>query len=150
MSRECGDCTACCEGWLADADLGMHPGKTCPNLQGGRCAIYAERPEQPCRNFYCLWVKMPRLPEGLRPDRCGVIAWVVGEGDDTALMLSPIGSDVPSALIHCFSELVVPIRMPLIYESRLEKRGGFVGVNRFRLDAPTYDTPRPVSRERSS
>ena len=52
----------------------MSPGRPCRHRQEGGCAIYATRPETPCRSFQCDWVrKGSSLPRGLRPDRCGVI-----------------------------------------------------------------------------
>ena len=50
-SRQCGDCTACCEGWLhADIDgIELKPGKACDHLCAAGCGIYARRPKTPAR-----------------------------------------------------------------------------------------------------
>ncbi|MFN3650667.1 MAG: hypothetical protein ACK47B_13915 [Armatimonadota bacterium] len=44
----------------------------CPHLVKIGCGIYPERPPV-CRRFQCGWLQAPNLPEGLRPDRCGVL-----------------------------------------------------------------------------
>ena len=31
--RECGECTACCEGWLPDESLDMYAGKACAHCR---------------------------------------------------------------------------------------------------------------------
>lgn len=77
MERKCGECTGCCEGWLADTVWGraMYPGKSCYFLKNKKCSIYELRPNNPCRNFYCSWVKdnNNEFPDWLRPDKSGII-----------------------------------------------------------------------------
>ena len=77
MTRQCGDCTACCEGWLV-ADINgvqMSPGTPCYLLQIGKgCSDYENRPQSPCRGFECEWLRQPDVyPEEMRPDRVGAI-----------------------------------------------------------------------------
>jgi hypothetical protein len=75
-TRACGTCTACCDGWLPGTVRGhdMKPGVPCHFRGAGCCAIYAERPESPCRQFFCGWVWPDSpLPDTFRPDRLGVI-----------------------------------------------------------------------------
>jgi len=77
MSRQCGECTACCEGWLI-ADINgkrMEPGTPCYLLQIGKgCSDYENRPENPCKGFECEWLRLPDLyPEEMRPDKVGAI-----------------------------------------------------------------------------
>ena len=55
--RECGECTACCEGWLPDESLDMYAGKACAHCRSEGCAIYETRPEEPCRTFKCAWLQ---------------------------------------------------------------------------------------------
>jgi hypothetical protein len=74
--RTCGDCTACCDGWLQIEVRGHHirPGKPCPFSVANQCSIYSERPQHPCREFVCGWlVASSPLPEWMRPDKSGVI-----------------------------------------------------------------------------
>lgn len=83
MSRQCGECTKCCEGYLhGESDLIMQDGKTfklggspCPILQIGKgCREYENRPQNPCRGFECEWLRQPDVyPEEMRPDKVGAI-----------------------------------------------------------------------------
>lgn len=74
--RQCGPCTACCDGWLK-IEVYTHQvdrGKPCPFSIGHRCAIYDTRPPDPCRQFVCGWLaRNSPLPEWMRPDKAGLI-----------------------------------------------------------------------------
>jgi len=76
-ARKCGDCTACCEGWLAGTVYGrtFYPGKKCHFLCDSGCSIYEERPKEPCKRFVCSWLVDTNkvYPEWLRPDLSGII-----------------------------------------------------------------------------
>ena len=73
-ARECGECTACCQGWLKDQSLKMFPGQPCAHLCDEGCGIYESRPVDPCRSFKCAWLTNPvDFPEHLRPDKSGFI-----------------------------------------------------------------------------
>ena len=75
-ARQCGSCTACCDGWLKIRvrDHDVYPGRPCPFSAAGRCSIYAERPVDPCREFVCGWLAPTSpLPDWMRPDRSDVI-----------------------------------------------------------------------------
>lgn len=73
--RECGDCTACCDGWLA-ADIyghSMYPGCPCHFKSNKGCSIYNNRPDG-CKNFKCGYlIENSPFPEWFRPKDCGVI-----------------------------------------------------------------------------
>lgn len=74
--RNCGSCTACCDGWLQIEVRGyqVRPGKPCPFSVQHQCAIYGERPQHPCREFVCGWlVASSPLPDWMRPDRSDMI-----------------------------------------------------------------------------
>ncbi|MGO9132891.1 MAG: hypothetical protein ACLP8A_02425 [Methylovirgula sp.] len=75
-ARSCGSCTACCDGWLQIEISGQKvaPGAPCPHSSGHSCNIYADRPNDPCRQFICGWLaaKSP-LPEWMRPDQASMI-----------------------------------------------------------------------------
>jgi len=74
LSRACGDCTKCCEGWLEGVVHGyrMHRGCNCHFLEGN-CKIYEERPENPCKNYSCAWVLEDRFPGWMKPNLSNVI-----------------------------------------------------------------------------
>jgi hypothetical protein len=56
--RECGECTACCEG-MASRRESRHVlrVKACAHCRSEGCAIYETRPEEPCRTFKCAWLQ---------------------------------------------------------------------------------------------
>lgn len=72
--RSCGECTACCEGWLNGIVYGQpfYRGKPCYFLQK-TCSIYPERPYSPCKEFNCVWLASDELPMWMRPDLSKVI-----------------------------------------------------------------------------
>lgn len=73
-ARTCGNCAACCGGWLrlVVGDL-IVDGAPCPHSTGHSCGIYEQRPTT-CRDFACAWLKSGGLiPSGFRPDKVGVI-----------------------------------------------------------------------------
>ncbi len=74
--RNCGPCTACCDGWLQIEVRGhkIRPGKPCPFSVEHQCSIYSERPQHPCREFICGWlIASSPLPEWMRPDKSDMI-----------------------------------------------------------------------------
>lgn len=74
--RKCGQCTACCEGWLSSEINGvkMMPGTPCSHCTDSGCGIYEHRPVKPCVEFICGWLQDGSpLPEHMRPDQSGVI-----------------------------------------------------------------------------
>src|SRR5258708_20341982 len=71
-ARQCGTCTACCDGWVKGTIFGheMYPGRPCHFRGAGCCTIYERRPSDPGRNFICgrLQTQSP-FPEKFKPDR---------------------------------------------------------------------------------
>lgn len=77
VKRECGECTACCEGWLSGTAHGsrFYPNSPCHYLDGcNGCSIYKDRPEI-CQQFECLWKQTNQIPGWLKPSRCGAILY---------------------------------------------------------------------------
>lgn len=75
MSKECGTCTACCEGFLTIGPINGHemaPGVPCFFLDKG-CTIYEIRPTEPCRSFQCLWLSINDCPDFVKPEQSGII-----------------------------------------------------------------------------
>jgi Fe-S-cluster containining protein len=74
--RPCGDCTACCDGFLIGNAYGNHFGfgKPCNFLVEKKCTIYKDRP-QSCHNYQCGWTQ-GILPEWMKPTECGVMVSV--------------------------------------------------------------------------
>ena len=79
--RPCGDCTACCDGWLIGEANG-HPfgnGKPCHFLINKICTIYKDRPRV-CQNYQCAWTQH-LFPEWMKPNKCGVLISVETKED---------------------------------------------------------------------
>ena len=75
-ARQCGECTACCDGWVTGVIEGheMYPGTPCYFRGDQCCTIYERRPKYPCRDFLCGWLQPGSpFPEEFRPDRLGVM-----------------------------------------------------------------------------
>ena len=75
--KECGTCTACCDGLLHGNIHGhfMGNGKPCFFLDKG-CTIYEDRPEYPCKSFKCLWLEEEFVPDFMKPEIAGCIPMV--------------------------------------------------------------------------
>lgn len=73
-NRSCGDCSECCISLaIKDLELNKPADVACKHLNPkGGCSVYSKRPKV-CSGFICGWLKMPGLPESLRPDKCGLI-----------------------------------------------------------------------------
>jgi hypothetical protein len=118
MNRSCGECTACCDGWLKINIHGhdVFPGKPCPYSTGKSCRIYVNRPDDPCRQFVCAWLaKGSRLPEAFRPDRLGVIILNSTWRGAPCYGLVPAGRDPDDALIGWMNDFSVATGSPFWY-----------------------------------
>jgi hypothetical protein len=74
--RECGPCVACCKiPEINVPELRKPANVLCPNCTGTGCGIYPNRPPV-CRAWYCMWRRLAALPDGLRPDKVGVMFWL--------------------------------------------------------------------------
>ena len=108
--RECGSCTACCDGWLSGQAHGYHfyPGRPCHFKGAGCCSIYPDRPESPCKAFECVWLSkaLVELPEWMRPDLCGSIV-LAQEWQDKqySLRIFETGKKIDSNVLSWFFEL---------------------------------------------
>lgn len=75
MSKTCGECTECCTGTLAGEVQGHKFNETtaCFFLEDSKCTIYATRPDDPCRNYSCMWLNDESIPDFMRPDKSNVV-----------------------------------------------------------------------------
>ena len=133
-ARECGPCTACCEGWAEGEIRGhrMHPGQPCHFLAppaertppSSPCRIYDERPESPCRRFVCGW-RAPGspFPEAFRPDQAGVILVPARWRDRPAWIVLPAGQDAPPALLSWMQQYAQASGQPFYYTQAGERLG---------------------------
>ena len=74
MTRSCGPCAKCCEGWLSGEAHGhtFYKGRPCFFLNK-TCTIYDTRPVDPCRTYKCGWLDEPHFPEWMKPNLVNVI-----------------------------------------------------------------------------
>lgn len=74
--RECGDCHACCDGYLTFKVYGnsFGNGKECFFLVNNACSIYNDRPKT-CSYYQCAW-SQKLLPEWMKPNKCNVMVSV--------------------------------------------------------------------------
>ena len=73
--RVCGECTECCTGTLAGEVRGIKFDETtaCSFLKENKCSIYESRPEDPCKNYSCMWLNDESIPDFMRPDIAHVV-----------------------------------------------------------------------------
>jgi hypothetical protein len=100
-TRSCGDCTACCEGWLT-ADIHgkqMYSGAPC-HYKGERgCTIYEHRP-QLCVNFKCAWLGDPDVPEWMKPSLSKVIMYWREINDIPYMSIVECGQPINSSALN--------------------------------------------------
>ena len=78
--RDCGDCNLCCVVPVIDSpELTKLSGSVCRHSKPGGCDIYEARPGV-CRRFFCGWRRTTLIPEGWRPDLCGVFVTLDSAG----------------------------------------------------------------------
>lgn len=143
--RGCGDCSACCQGWLEDKDLDMYPGKACAHHCDTGCSIYPDRPETPCRTFRCGWLDNDvDYPDDFRPDLSGVIVmedrpweqWLV-------LHAVPVGPSVPTKSLAFLQDLAKQRGRPLIWrEWVMDEEGRLQGRKEGTWGPPAFEEQR--------
>jgi len=125
-ARACGECTACCDGWVKGTIEGhdMYPGQPC-HFRGERCCtIYERRPQKPCRDFTCGWLQPGNpFPDDWRPDRLGVMVIPMRWRGREAYVLRSAGRDPDRALIAWMEALSERTGRPFFYEIAGERYG---------------------------
>jgi hypothetical protein len=125
-ARQCGTCTACCDGWVKGTVFGheMKPGQPCHFRGDGCCTIYERRPANPCRNFICGWLQEESpFPEEFRPDRLGVLIIPKRWRDKIAYILCSAGRDPDEALLAWMRSYSLMTDRPFIYAQAGERFG---------------------------
>lgn len=133
-ARECGPCTACCEGWAEGEIRGhrMHPGQPCHFLSApaeraaaaSPCRIYEDRPESPCRRFVCGWrAAGSPFPDHFRPDLAGVILVATRWRDQPAWILLPAGRDASPEMLAWMRQYAQAKNQPFYYTQGSERLG---------------------------
>ncbi|MBT8065097.1 MAG: hypothetical protein KJN94_08760 [Gammaproteobacteria bacterium] len=138
--RSCGPCTACCEGWLMSRHIEMSPGQPCQHCTRQGCAIYDERPEDPCRTFVCGWLQADSpLPEQLRPDLSGVVVMLDRKWRGRRIIkATPAGWTIPPDTLEKLMALARERSLPLIYLENLQKDGRYIGYRQMGYGPPEF------------
>jgi len=130
--RQCQPCTACCDGWLVinTANIKACPGMPCTHSSSSGCRIYQQRPENPCRNFNCSWVREDSpLPEWLRPDLSGAIVQfgeIKWQGYVLDLVV-PVGEKVPEHTLNWLMQFAERRQVPMVVAEHVAGDGIFTG-----------------------
>ena len=125
-ARQCGECTACCDGWVVGVIEGheMKPGTPCHFRGDHTCTIYERRPEHPCRNFMCGWLQPGSpFPEDFRPDRLGVMVIEMRWRGREAYVLRSAGRDPDASLLAWMQAFSERTGRPFFYEVGGERYG---------------------------
>lgn len=124
--RQCGGCTACCEGWAEGEIRGhrMFPGKPCHFLGSRGCSIYPERPESPCRTFVCGWLQPDSpFPESFSPREVGVIIVPFEWRARPAYVLLSAGRDPDDRMLAWMEAFTRSTGSPFYYQRAGERLG---------------------------
>jgi hypothetical protein len=101
MKRACGDCTACCQGWLT-ADIHgkyMYSGAPCHYKGDKGCTIYKNRP-QLCVDFKCAWLTDPEVPEWMKPSLSKVIMYWRSIEDIPYMSVVETGQQIDASVLN--------------------------------------------------
>ena len=134
--RECGDCTACCEGWLSGVvnDREFYPGMPCHFKGCNGCSIYEDRPESPCKTYSCEWLKNDNVPEWMKPSKSGVIItakdWTHPDGSKQVFLeILEMGKKIDSTVLNWLFRTYLRTQVPM----KIQIEGGYnwYGTNEF-------------------
>ncbi|MDO8703855.1 MAG: hypothetical protein Q7J84_02800 [Sulfuricaulis sp.] len=120
--RQCGTCTACCDGWLRINIHGqdIYPGNPCQYSTGHNCMIYENRPDA-CRKFICGWFEEnSALPEKFRPDKISVIFVIATWRSLPIYILTPAGRDPDGEVLGWMKNFSLETHRPFLYQSEGE------------------------------
>lgn len=85
-------------------------------MKPGGCSIYADRPEDPCKKFTCVWLSEDFLPAWFRPDQSKVlVTWDFwGPNRDLRyLKVTERGVKIDSVALNLLYMYHVQTRIPL-------------------------------------
>jgi hypothetical protein len=103
-TRQCGECHACCNGWLGATINGhvMKSGTPCFFLDNHQCSIYPNRPKNPCQDYWCAWIQDDSIPDWVKPNSSNVIISLKKHPADDTLVyyeVTAAGNEIPPAIL---------------------------------------------------
>jgi hypothetical protein len=74
MTKQCGTCTKCCEGYIPGSINGIKifAGNPCSYIKDSCCSIYLNKPNN-CTVYKCEWLTNNDIPEFMKPTSIGFI-----------------------------------------------------------------------------
>lgn len=105
-ARLCGNCTACCDGYLVASVQNkkiQDIGKPCIYLKKGSCSVYDYRPKG-CNDFFCLYITDLTIPNWLKPDFSKVILILRSVGNIHFLDVIECGSTLSNQVLEWICE----------------------------------------------
>jgi hypothetical protein len=129
--HSCGNCTACCDGWLSGEAHGIpfYSGRKCNFVSENGCVIYSERPNDPCKTFHCEWLLNKAMPEWMRPDKSKVILVNKEINGIKYLRMTEVGEKVDSSILSWVLQACLPNNVNLLYE--IDKGPNYFGSQEF-------------------
>ena len=73
--RSCDGCNKCCSGIFTETirEIPMYKGQPCFFMVANGCGDYENRPDAPCKSFYCGWVASEEIPLWMKPDQVNAV-----------------------------------------------------------------------------
>jgi hypothetical protein len=117
--RSCNGCTKCCDGWLSGKvyDHAFFPGQPCFFKSSAGCSVYSERPQDPCKNFECVWVENNSpLPSWMKPSEINCM--IVRETFEGVPQLTvyEAGSKLDSSVLSWIVTYCLNKKINLVYQ----------------------------------
>ena len=140
--RNCGDCTACCDGWLKAEIKGdglthhtASPGSPCMYSSSTGCQVYESRPVSPCRVFRCEWLTNLDLPEKFKPNRSKVIlkgnfVWERPMSNVPVAVATAVGAKLPGKTVQWLSAYAEENRVVVLCIEHVREGKAFSGAQR--------------------
>lgn len=140
QNRECGSCTACCEGWIGSVIMDLRIGNPCKHCTQQGCGIYETRPENPCRTFKCAWLRESSpLPDHLKPNRSLAIVQLDKKWRGYRIIKAlPVGARIPQETLDWLIAYAEELRRPLIFTENLYRDGKFSGWKQTGFGPPAF------------
>jgi hypothetical protein len=130
--RSCDGCTKCCEGWLTATIHGedMYPGKPCQNCEPGKgCTDYKNRPDEPCKNYMCLWRAEDVVPLEFKPSEVNSLITRLNINGMPYLALVEAGEKIRAEVVAWF--IVFVSSKGINAEWQIDGRSYFAGSPQF-------------------
>lgn len=116
--KECGECKACCEGWLNGEVYGKRfsAGTPCHFMSTTGCSIYKDRPQDPCKSYNCEWLTNEEFPLWMQPNVSNVIVSKKKINGIEYYSAITTGKEMSAAALNWLFTWAVPKQFNLVYK----------------------------------